>query len=101
MIKDNILDAAFIDLREQFLSHKEEYIYYKTDHHWITLGAYYAYQEWCKYNGINTNINNYTKEIITTEFKGSLYSKILNENVETDKIEIYRPIQEVNYEVFY
>lgn len=100
-IKDNIQDATFIDLREQFLSHKEEYIYYKTDHHWTTLGAYYAYQEWCKYNGVNTSINNYTKEIVTTEFKGSLYSKILNENAEMDKIEIYKPIEEVKYKVSY
>ncbi len=98
-VKNNITDATLIDLREKFFSHKDEYIYYKTDHHWTTLGAYYAYQEWCKYNGVHTN--NYTKEIITTEFKGSLYSKILNKNVEPDRIEIYQPIEEVNYEVSY
>ena len=98
-VKNNITDATLIDLREKFFSHKDEYIYYKTDHHWTTLGAYYAYQEWCKYNGVHTN--NYTKEIITTEFKGSLYSKILNKNVEPDRIEIYQPIEKVNYEVSY
>lgn len=27
-------------------AHKDEYIYYRTDHHWTTLGAFYAYQAW-------------------------------------------------------
>ena len=30
-------------------SHKDEYIYYATDHHWTVRGAYYAYQELLKY----------------------------------------------------
>lgn len=101
MIKNNIKNATFIDLREQFFKHKEEYIYYKTDHHWTSLGSYYAYQEWCKYHDINSDVNKYSIETVTTDFKGSLYSKVLNKNVENDKIEIFRPIKEVNYEVFY
>lgn len=100
-IKDNIENATFIDLREQLLLHKDEYIYYKTDHHWTTLGSYYAYQEWCKYNQSNTNISDYLRETVTTEFKGSLYSKVLNKNVENDEIEIFKPIKEANYKVSY
>lgn len=101
IIKNNVKNATFIDLREQFLKHKEEYIYYKTDHHWTSLGSYYAYQEWCKYNNINTDIRDYSRETVTTEFKGSLYSKVLNKNVEEDKIEIFKPIKESNYKVSY
>ena len=49
--KDKI---GFVDLRERF---KSEYkngsqIYYKTDHHWTTKGAYTGYQELCKALGI-------------------------------------------------
>ena len=45
--KDKI---GFVDLRERF---KSEYkngsqLYYKTDHHWTTKGAYTGYQELCK-----------------------------------------------------
>lgn len=101
MIRDNIENATFIDLREQLLLHKNEYIYYKTDHHWTTLGTFYAYQEWCKYNQIKTDINDYSRETVTTKFKGSLYSKVLNKNVENDKIEIFRTIEEWNYKVSY
>lgn len=101
MIKNNVKNAIFIDLREQFLKHKEEYIYYKTDHHWTSLGSYYAYEEWCKYNNINTDIRDYARETVTTEFKGSLYSKVLNKNVEEDQIEIFKPKEKINYEVSY
>ncbi len=29
-------------------SHRTEYIYYRTDHHWTALGAYYAYTQFCR-----------------------------------------------------
>ena len=32
--------------------HRSEYIYFRTDHHWTQLGAYYAYVEYCKVRGI-------------------------------------------------
>ena len=30
------------------MQHKNEYLYYKTDHHWTALGAYYAYRAWAQ-----------------------------------------------------
>ena len=101
IIKNNIKNVTFIDLREQFLKHKDEYIYYKTDHHWTSLGSYYAYQEWCKYNNTNTDIIDYSRQTVTTDFKGSLYSKVLNKNAEEDKIELFIPKEEIDYEVSY
>lgn len=41
-------------LREKYES--GEYVYYKTDHHWTTLGAYYAYCEFMKALGQGENI---------------------------------------------
>lgn len=53
--------------------HKAEYIYFKTDHNWTGLGAYYAYQELCKAMKTNAvDINSLTKGNITG-FKGSLF----------------------------
>ena len=37
--------GTFVDVRNVLADHKDEYIYYKTDHHYTTLGAYYAYTE--------------------------------------------------------
>lgn len=39
------------DLAENDASHNEEYIYYRTDHHWTSLGAYYAYRAWALQTG--------------------------------------------------
>ena len=40
--------GSFVDLQPVLGDHKEEYIYYRTDHHWTTLGAWYAYEAWCR-----------------------------------------------------
>lgn len=42
--KSLLSGARVVDLSCVLLTHEDEYIYYKTDHHWTTLGAYYAYE---------------------------------------------------------
>ena len=32
--------GRFVDVRQTLAEHKDEYIYYRTDHHWTSLGAY-------------------------------------------------------------
>ena len=44
--------GRFIDVLPALTEHKEEYLYYRTDHHWTTLGAYYAYQQFCETLGL-------------------------------------------------
>lgn len=38
-------ELKWVDMQTTLEKHKEEDIYYKTDHHWTTLGAYYGYKE--------------------------------------------------------
>lgn len=62
---------AFTDLRKTF---KEAYadgnqLYYKTDHHWTTLGAYTAYQKLCE----QLNINPASKEKFDIKSYGGFY----------------------------
>jgi len=78
-IKDS---TNFIDVYDTLSNHKDEYIYYNTDHHWTSLGAYYGYLEF-----INNPINYILKEI-TTDFKGSYYAKAGVVNMESDTIKI-------------
>lgn len=40
-----------IDAYSALESHKEEYLYFRTDHHWTAKGAYYAYTAFCKTMG--------------------------------------------------
>lgn len=72
----------FIDVLPTFLEHQSEYIYYKTDHHWTTLGAFYAYQTWKK----QAFKEDYTWTLKSDNFKGSLDSKVLGINNTQDEI---------------
>ncbi len=45
--------SGFVDVRGALAAHNGEYIYYRTDHHWTSLGAYYAYQSWRESEGIS------------------------------------------------
>lgn len=73
-------------------SNKEKYIYYKTDHHWTTKGAYIAYEELCRaleFEAIAED--NFVVEQVTDEFYGSLSSKIGSKAMEADSIDVYFP----------
>ncbi len=44
--------ASFCDPTQALLAHAGEEIYYRTDHHWTSLGAYYAYTAWADMQGL-------------------------------------------------
>lgn len=73
-------------------AHKEEEIYYRTDHHWTTLGAWYAYEQYTKAVGGDLQRAQGKKKFrcISKEFYGTTYAKI-NYARQADKIEIYEP----------
>lgn len=43
LVAKNMPGIISPDVHGILQQHSEEYIYFKTDHHWTTLGAYYAY----------------------------------------------------------
>lgn len=80
----------FIYPYDTMRSHKREYIYYKTDHHWTTLGAYYAYKELCEKLELDKkDLYDYTEILATDEFYGTLYSKGLFKIKKGDDIYVY------------
>ena len=72
------------------MTHRKEYIYYRTDHHWTALGAYYAYQQLCAAKGIEPeDLNGYeTKEF--DGFLGSFYNdtSLLEDELSIDTIDV-------------
>ena len=54
--------------------HIGEYTYYRTDHHWTSLGAYYASQAYCAANGITARPLGSYETIVNCGYIGSLYS---------------------------
>ena len=91
------LDVYFIDVREALNKNKDKYIFYGTDHHWTTEGAYVAYQEYCK--KMNISCNNYSFKKVSDKFYGTLYSKVLDNTLDYDYIEIIE--DNTSYNVHY
>lgn len=84
-------DVKAADIYGTLNSHKSEYIYFNTDHHWTGLGAYYAYKQFAAVAGFTpVNISSLESHTISP-FVGSFYSltqdTALNQN--PDSVEYY------------
>ena len=84
-----------VETYNQLRNHNSEYLYFKTDHHWTALGAYYVYRSFCETKGIHPHeLGDYKKKKFP-DFLGSFYaysnqSKALKKNPDT--VEAYIPI---------
>ena len=73
--KDTYIDVSSA-LMEKYSA--GEYVYYRTDHHWTTLGAYYAYCEIMRSFGMENSIipkEKFEVEVVSDEFYGTTWSK--------------------------
>lgn len=76
---------------ENLYRHREEYIYYRTDHHWTMRGAYYAYEAWAKERGlVPAAMGELECETVKTDFLGTHYGK-LHYAEKPDEIELVAP----------
>ncbi|MGG7143244.1 DHHW family protein [Clostridium nigeriense] len=86
---DNFNNVKSIDIVESLKHNKDSYIYYRTDHHWTSYGAYLAYLEYCKQNSIlPIDINNLKKNTVT-DFYGTYFSKSKKMDAKADRIDYY------------
>ena len=81
--------GRFIDVLPALTEHKGEYLYYRTDHHWTTLGAYYAYQQFCETLGLTPFDRDAHTAETCEDFYGTHYSKARTWNAEPDTITWY------------
>lgn len=64
--------------------HRSEYIYFNTDHHWTSLGAYYAYKAFCVTAGLTpVNIDTVASKV-KPAFLGSLYRLTRDEGLKNN-----------------
>lgn len=75
-----------IDVSREICNH--DYAFYRTDHHWTTEAAYQAYIKASYSLGITPD-KAVRLETLTDEFKGTLYSKTLNEKIKSDSIDVF------------
>ena len=78
-IRTGIEDAEIIK-PENAMMNSDLQMYYRTDHHWTGYGAYEAYKE---FSGKTTGTE---FKVVTDEFLGSLYSKVLSPDIQAEEI---------------
>ena len=79
-----------IDVTDLLMDNKDKYIYFKTDHHMTSLGAYLAYTKLCLAANIEAEkLENFESQIVSKNFFGTFDSKAQIINQENDQIEIY------------
>ena len=91
-----------VDAYSKLRSHTDEYIYFRTDHHWTQLGAYYAYTAFCEAAGFEAVPLDQIQTGRYDTFLGSMYgftqgypqSEVLKQN--PDYLEYYLPIADTH-----
>ena len=81
--------AAVYDVRETLSQHAQDYIYYRTDHHWTTAGACLAYTQYVQAKGLPVFDTAAAKAVEVKDFYGTHYSSARNYNVVPDTITYY------------
>ena len=73
-----VSEANSLDLREPFTAAKDDVqLYYDTDHHWTSYGAYLAYQQFCQMRGLTPMEVSESDYTTVPGFYGTTYSKAL------------------------
>ena len=84
------------DVLSVLAARSSENIYYRTDHHWTSLGAYYAY---CAWRGIEPTADEWTQEILCGNFHGTTWNKVPLPTVPAEEITAWyqHPTRHVSY----
>lgn len=91
-----------VDTVSALLEHNDEYVYFRTDHHWTALGAFYAYEAACNAIGIDPVPLEDYEEWDKGEFIGSHYGKVkYPQKLKTDTLIAYKPPMEVKALIHY
>ena len=88
-------DVHAVSCINMLKKHNAEYIYFRTDHHWTALGAYYAYFELCRAMKVEPHTLDQFEKMEFDNFLGSFYSAS-NQSHELaeapDTVEAYVPM---------
>ena len=88
---------TYVDVTDRLREYHEEELYYKSDHHWTSYGAKYAFNELSGPLGIEEPIKNYDIMKVTEDFSGTMASNSGAFNVK-DEIVIFVPKTSEDFE---
>ena len=89
-IRQQVKGVEIYDCQDELKAAADDYIYYKTDHHWTMDGAYIGYRKLAQCLGLRVREkDSYEISTAADDFLGSLYSKAPTFNENFDKIKLY------------
>lgn len=85
-------EQALIPVDQVLFAHCDEEIYYRTDHHWTTWGAWYGYSAYAQAMGISAEQvqKKSDLQLASSDFLGTTYAKV-HQAAMADEISIYEP----------
>ena len=96
----NAPGISFLDVSAALSAHTDGQLYYRTDHHWTSLGARYAFEAMAEKLGIPQPVQNYDTYTVSTTFEGTLASRS-GSHAAYDTVELYVPQTDIEYYVSY
>ncbi len=84
-------DIETIDVEDALLKNKKKGVFYKTDHHWTTFGAYTAFEVAADAIGLETETISYEANKVAYDFQGTLSAKSGFRMSEKEEMEVYLP----------
>lgn len=85
-------DAIWYDSYQQLWDHRDEDVFYRTDHHWTSLGAFYGANALLESMGLEPlELGDYAKTTVSDQFYGTIFSSSGVRWVRPDQIDTYIP----------
>ncbi|MGM9624821.1 MAG: DHHW family protein [Eubacteriales bacterium] len=82
--------VSFVDVYGLMEQHRDEYLFFRTDHHWTALGAYYAYAAFAESVGFTpTPLTDMEQVLIRDVYHGSMYKLTQDERVKEMSDQVY------------
>jgi len=85
----SLVRTGHVDLGQALEAHRDEYIFYRTDHHWTSLGALYAAESILESAGASLSPNKYAPRTVSESFCGTAYSTSGFFWVKPDTIQVF------------
>jgi len=98
-MSDNVLK---VDVFSNMVQHNGEYLYFRTDHHWTALGAYYAYEALCNALEFTPTPLEAFEAWDQGAFTGSLYGRVRHpDKLREDQLVAYVPPADITMTVYW
>lgn len=76
-LAEGLPEDVWFDAGDVLRAHDDEPLYYRTDHHWETLAAFYAAQAWMEKKDIAAlELSDYEVLTVSSDFEGTIQSKL-------------------------